>query len=39
MLAIARAPFAVNPTPALVEIAAERNWPVFVPAAISGGGR
>jgi HAD superfamily phosphoserine phosphatase-like hydrolase len=39
MLAIARAPFAVNPTPALVEIAAERNWPVFIPASIAGGGR
>jgi phosphoserine phosphatase len=36
MLAIARAPFAVNPTPALVEIAVERNWPVFIPAAIAG---
>lgn len=35
MLAIARAPFAVNPTPALLEIAAERNWPVFIPAAIA----
>lgn len=34
MLALARAPFAVNPTPALLEIAAERNWPVFIPAAI-----
>jgi phosphoserine phosphatase len=38
-LALARAPFAVNPTPALVEIAAERNWPVFIPAAIAGGAR
>ena len=35
MLALARAPFAVNPTPALLEIAAERNWPVFIPAAIA----
>jgi phosphoserine phosphatase len=36
MLVLARAPFAVNPTPALVEIAAKRNWPVFIPAAIAG---
>lgn len=35
MLALARAPFAVNPTPALLDIAAERNWPVFIPAAIA----
>jgi phosphoserine phosphatase len=35
MLALARAPFAVNPTPALLELAAERNWPVFIPAAIA----
>jgi phosphoserine phosphatase len=35
MLALARAPFAVNPTPALIEIAAERNWPVFIPAAVA----
>jgi phosphoserine phosphatase len=39
MLAIARAPFAVNPTPGLLEIAAERNWPVFIPAAIAGTAR
>ena len=39
MLAIARAPFAVNPTPGLLEIAAERNWPVFIPAAIAGAAR
>ena len=32
MLALARAPFAVNPTPGLLEIAAERNWPAFIPA-------
>jgi phosphoserine phosphatase len=37
MLALARAPFAVNPTPALVEIASDRNWPVFIPAAIAEG--
>ena len=35
MLALARAPFAVNPTPALLEIAADHNWPVFIPAAIA----
>jgi phosphoserine phosphatase len=36
MLALARAPFVVNPTPELLEIAADRNWPVFMPAAIAG---
>jgi phosphoserine phosphatase len=35
MLALARAPFAVNPTPGLLEIAFERSWPVFIPAAIA----
>ena len=39
MLALARAPFAVNPTPGLLEIAAERNWPAFIPAAIAEGAR
>jgi phosphoserine phosphatase len=39
MLALARAPFAVNPTPALLEIAGQRNWPVFIPAAIAEGPR
>ena len=39
MLALARAPFVVNPTPALLELAAERNWPVFIPAAIAEGAR
>jgi phosphoserine phosphatase len=39
MLALARAPFAVNPTPGLLEIAPERNWPVFIPSAIAGGAR
>lgn len=34
MLAIARAPFAVNPTPALVEIASVRHWPIYYPHAI-----
>jgi phosphoserine phosphatase len=37
MLALARAAFAVNPTPALLEIAADRNWPVFIPVAIAEG--
>ncbi len=31
MLAIARHPFAVNPTPALVERSATDGWPVFFP--------
>lgn len=39
MLALARAPFAVNPTPGLLEVAGERNWPVFIPAAIAAGVR
>jgi phosphoserine phosphatase len=39
MLALARAPFVVNPTPGLLQIAAERNWPVFIPAAIAGAAR
>jgi HAD superfamily phosphoserine phosphatase-like hydrolase len=39
MLALARGPFAVNPTPALLEIATVRNWPVFIPAAIAEGTR
>ena len=34
MLAIARHPFPVNPTPALAEIAAQRGWTVFYPAAV-----
>jgi phosphoserine phosphatase len=34
MLALARAPFAVNPSPGLLEIAAERHWPVFIPASV-----
>ena len=37
MLSLARGPFAVNPTPGLLEVAGERNWPVFVPAAIAEG--
>jgi phosphoserine phosphatase len=31
MLAIARHPFAINPTPELVTIAGERKWPVYRP--------
>jgi phosphoserine phosphatase len=34
MLAIARAPFAVNPTPALAELASTRHWPIYYPHAI-----
>jgi phosphoserine phosphatase len=34
MLAIARSPFAVNPTPALVELASVRHWPIYYPHAI-----
>ena len=32
MLALARAPFAVNPNPGLQTLAAERGWPVYYPA-------
>ncbi len=39
MLALARAPFAVNPTQGLLDIAGERNWPVFLPASIAKSGR
>jgi phosphoserine phosphatase len=35
MLEAGRAAFAVNPTPALLEVAAERHWPVFIPAAVA----
>jgi phosphoserine phosphatase len=31
MLAIARRPYAVNATPALLQIAADKGWPVFYP--------
>ena len=31
MLALAKHPFAVNPNPALKEIAVERSWPVYFP--------
>jgi phosphoserine phosphatase len=34
MLAIARRAFPVNPTPALLEISAERGWTVFYPNAV-----
>jgi phosphoserine phosphatase len=34
MLAMALQAFPVNPTPALMEIAAQRNWAVFYPAAV-----
>jgi phosphoserine phosphatase len=34
MLAMAKRAFPVNPTPALLEIAAERRWPVFYPGAV-----
>ncbi len=31
MLAIARHPFAINPTPELLTIAGERKWPIYYP--------
>lgn len=34
MLAIARHPFPVNPTPGLLEVAAERGWKVFYPESV-----
>ena len=34
MLALAKRAFPVNPTPALLEIAAERGWAVFYPSAV-----
>lgn len=34
MLEIAARAFPVNPTPGLLEIAAQRSWPVFYPAAV-----
>jgi phosphoserine phosphatase len=34
MLDIAKRPFPVNPTPGLVEIAAQRGWAVFYPEAV-----
>ena len=35
MLAIARRPFPVNPTPALIDYSAPRNWPIFYPASVA----
>ena len=35
MLEIARHPFAINPTPELLTIAGERNWPVYYPDPVS----
>lgn len=32
MLGLARHPYAVNPTPALVDIASSHHWPIFFPA-------
>ncbi|MEO6829179.1 MAG: haloacid dehalogenase-like hydrolase [Acidobacteriaceae bacterium] len=37
MLAIARTPFAVNPTVTLIELAAAQGWPIFQPAPIQAG--
>jgi phosphoserine phosphatase len=37
MLSIARQAFPVNPTPALVQIAAQKGWPVFYPHGIVPG--
>jgi len=34
MLAIAKHPYPVNPSPALLESAARRNWPVFYPQSV-----
>ncbi len=33
MLAMARQPFPINPSPALAQLSAERGWPVYYPAA------
>lgn len=35
MLAIARRPFPVNPTPALLERSAQANWPIYYPASVA----
>ena len=35
MLAIARRPFPVNPTPALIDYSAARNWPIFYPVSVT----
>ncbi len=34
MLGIARGPFAVNPSPDLVRVSAEKGWPIFYPASV-----
>ncbi|MGH9502945.1 MAG: HAD family hydrolase [Terriglobales bacterium] len=36
MLEIARHPFAINPTPELLTIAAERKWPIYHPKTVPG---
>lgn len=35
MLAIARRAFPVNPSPALIDRAAERNWPIYYPTSVA----
>lgn len=35
MLAIARAPFPVNPSPELLRLSTERSWPVFYPESVA----
>ena len=39
MLGMAKRAFPVNPTPALLEIAAEHGWPVFYPGAVLAGSK
>ena len=36
MLEIARHPFAINPTPNCLAIAAQRGWPVYHPEPVAG---
>jgi phosphoserine phosphatase len=36
MLELARCPFPVNPSPALIEAAAKRGWGYFIPQAAEG---
>ncbi len=38
MLALARSPFAINPTPALLDLAGQRGWPVFLPDGVAPAG-
>ena len=38
MLAIARGPFPVNPSPELLQLSAARGWPVFYPASVAPSG-